>query len=344
MSSPLTSADTLADHLIAEIASLDGKPYEEIGVPTFFITEDLTAAPPVRTVDDALGARFARLARALATRSPALQSTDIGNLMEVFADREFPGFDAVTPHRRLFEPDAHPAPSDLSLPPTAPPVLTEIAEGMAGSRAIRAVNFHATPLYHAAEFRRQIAAYARAFEPVTPANFAAAIAGDWPYARPGLIPMLFEGFRDNLDVMLPILEEYGFVGWFFVPSIFLGLSPHEQRPFAAAHDLDPALQDEYPGERIALTWEEAREIRRRGHVFACHTRTHSAVTADTPLAMLEDEIVVAKAEMEAALGGEVDIFCWLGGTAIGEHPEADRLLRESGFRYLFSNFKIQRLQ
>lgn len=60
------------------------------------------------------------------------------------------------------------------------------------------------------------------------------------------------------------------------------------------------------------------------------------------LAVLEAEIVVAKAEMEEAFCREVDIFCWLGGAAIGAHLEADGLLREDEFRSLFSNFKTQR--
>ena len=68
------------------------------------------------------------------------------------------------------------------------------------------------------------------------------------------------------------------------------------------------------------------------------------MTPDTPRAVLEDEIAVAKAEMERELGIPVEIFCWLEGVALGINPEADALLRQSGYRYLLSNFKIQKLQ
>lgn len=349
MSYPHPAGDALADALLEEIAGLADRPYEEIGVPTFFIGEDLSggalsggARADERAVR--LGSDFTRLARALASKVPELKTADIGKLMEIFSDRQFPTFGAELPIKRVIDEAALLTELDHPMPDEADAVLVEIAAGMAGSRAIRAVNFHATPCYREAEFRRQIAAYAEAFEPVTRENFAAAVAGDWPHERHGLIPMLFEGFRDNLDVMLPILEEYGFTGFFFVPSIFLGLPAEEQRAFAAAHDLDPALKDEYPGERIALTWDEARAIAARGHVFACHSRTHNEVTADTPTETLVDEIVTAKREMEEGLGQEVDIFCWLGGAGVGVNPEADRMLRAAGFRYLFSNFKIQKLQ
>ena len=342
--------DTFADDLLEEIAGLgDDRPYEEIGVPTFFIGEDLSpgAPAPVARVDERasrLGWDFARMAHALAAKVPELKTADIGKLMEVFSDRQFPSFGARLPVKRVISDAALVAELNHPMPEPADAVLVEIAAGMAGARAIRAVNFHATPSYHADEYRRQIAAYAELFEPVTKDNFAAAVAGDWPHERPGMIPMLFEGFRDNYDVLLPILEEHGFTGFFFVPSLFPGIPAEVQREYAATHDLDPALADEYEGERIALSWDELRDIRRRGHVVACHTRTHFELTPETPVSVLREETLLAKAEMEDELGEEVDLFCWSIGAGLGMHPEADRLVRKAGFRYLFSNFKIQKLQ
>lgn len=233
--------------------------------------------------------------------------------------------------------------SRLLLPIPAADVVGEIVSGLSAGRRFQVVNFHATPRYREAEFRRQVETYARLFEPVTAENFEAALFGPWPYARPGLMPVLFEGFRDNLDVLLPILEEFGFCGWLFVPSYFLGVPPDEQRSYAAAHSLHFAARDEYEGERAALNWDEARAIVARGHRFACHSRHHSELRPETPRETLEDEIVAAKAEMERELGQSVDIFCWLRGAQTGINPVADDLLRQAGFRYLFSNFKIQKL-
>lgn len=235
-------------------------------------------------------------------------------------------------------------PCRLLLPGTAREMLSELIDGMVRSRLVRVVNFHATPRYREAEFRRQVEAYAERFEPITRANLPAAVDGSWPYPRPGLIPVLFEGYRDNLDVLLPILEEHGFTAWFFLPSAFMSVPAAEQRAYAAAHVLHLPARDEYPDDRIAITWDEARGIRDRGHVFACHSRTHAELLPDTPLSVIEDEIVGAKAEMEAELGCEVDTFCWLRGAEIGINPAADRLLLRSGFRYLFSKYKIQKLQ
>lgn len=338
----LSSQHAVADALIAEMARLGARPYEEIGVPAFFVP-DVPARPAEPGNRTELGTRFNELASALASRKPELDAGDVGKLVEVFADRHFPAFDSDASAQSAFSPEQLFALFAEQAPASAPQILTEMADGLARSRAIRAVNFHATPRYRAEEYRRQVDAYARAFEPITPSNFASALDGSWRYHRPGMMPMLFEGFRDNLDVLLPILEEYDFVGWFFVPPFFLGVPPKEQREFAAGHELDLPARDEYPGQRVALSWDEAREIRRRGHVFACHSRTHFKLTADTPREVLEDEIFLAKSEMESELGPGIDIFCWLGGAGLGVNPLADAMLREAGFRYLFSAFKIHQL-
>lgn len=342
MHSQVLSIETVMDALIDEPRCPEKSKYAEMGVPMFLIGEHATFdanAPPIDdTATNEISDYFRQLVGAMARRKPEIDHEDVAKLLEALADRYF-----MTGKRQSPVDEVLASPVHHLLPP-APPVLAELAVGMAHSRAIRLVNFHATPRYREAEFRRQIEACAEIFEPITPENFAAAVEGRWEHSRPGLMPALFEGYRDNIDVLLPILEQFGFTGWFFLPSGFLNVPAHEQRSYAASHRLHLPEQDEYPGERIVLTWDEAREIARRGHVFACHTRSHREVRPETPRDVLENEIVAAKAEMEAQLGVGVDIFCWLEGAAIGVNAEADAMLRDAGFRYLFSNFKIQQLQ
>jgi peptidoglycan/xylan/chitin deacetylase (PgdA/CDA1 family) len=233
--------------------------------------------------------------------------------------------------------------AELLMPGTAEAMLEQLVGGMAAGRVLRVVNFHATPRYRAEEYRRQFAAYARLFEPITFQNFDRAFDGTWPHAKPGLMPVLFEGFRDNVDVLLPILEEHGFKGWFFIPSAFPAMGPKVQRSFAKAHRLHLPAKDEYPDQRVAMTWDEAKDLANRGHGFACHSRTHFRLEPDTPDDVLWDEIHTAANEMRAGIGWPVEIFCWLHGAEAGVNPRADAMLVEAGFRYLVSNFKVQRL-
>lgn len=231
----------------------------------------------------------------------------------------------------------------LRLPGTVDETLGALVGGLAAGRMIRVVNFHATPRYRADQYRRQLEAYARLFAPITHLNFDSAFDGSWSDPRPGLMPVLFEGFRDNVDVMVPILEEFGFKGWFFIPSAFPAVGPAVQRSYAKAHTLHLPRRDEYPGDRVAMTWAEAKEMAARGHGFACHSRTHFDLKPDTPDHVLWDEIHTAAVEMREGIGWPVEIFCWLRGAEAGVNPRADAMLREAGFRYLFSNFKVQRL-
>ena len=334
------SVEAMIDAMVTDPDRFETAKYVEMGVPMFLIGEDTTSAASVNvTATDPLGAQFAELARAFAARKPVLDLDDLAALLEALAERYF-----LTHGTDVVERQFGHASAELALPAAVPPVMSELATGMAQGRAVRLVNFHATPRYREAEFRQQIEAYSKTFEPITASNFADAVAGRWPHDRPGLMPTLFEGYRDNLDVLLPILEEFGFTGWFFIPSAFLSVPAHDQRSFAGSHCLHLPEHDEYPDRRIALNWDEAREIARRGHAFACHTRTHNELTPQTMRSVLVDEIVAAKTEMEAELGDEVSMFCWLGGAEIGVNAEADAMLREAGYRYLFSNFKIQKLQ
>ncbi|MEZ5776911.1 MAG: polysaccharide deacetylase family protein [Paracoccaceae bacterium] len=229
----------------------------------------------------------------------------------------------------------------IILPKSPAETAAELASGFRSGRAIHLINYHATPSIHASGYRAQIGACAGKFSSLAEGGVGGLFgvrAG-----KPVLAPILFEGFRDNYDVLLPILEEFGFVGWFFIPSHFLNVPPRRQRIFAARHELHYG-PDAYPGERIALSWAELRDAHARGHMVACHSRNHTALHPDTPDAVLYDEIVLAKRELEEGLGAEVDTFCYLYGAEYGLNPRADKLLVEAGFRYLFSNFRLQRLQ
>lgn len=207
---------------------------------------------------------------------------------------------------------------------------------------IAAVNFHSTPSHRGPEFAAQARRLAARFDPLTEAGLEAITAGHRPSPRPVVMPVLYEGFRDNLDVLLPLLEEVGLTAWLMIPPGFLEVEPEDQRVFAAAHDLILPT-DEYPGERIALTWDELRGIAARGHVVCCHTRSHAPLSPDTPDAVLEWEIASAQALLRRRLGRPSRVFCWGRGAAAGVNPRADAMLRREGFRFLVSHLRVQRL-
>jgi peptidoglycan/xylan/chitin deacetylase (PgdA/CDA1 family) len=218
----------------------------------------------------------------------------------------------------------------------------DLARAFASGAVVRAVNFHNTPAGRAADYDRELAALAERFAPTSEDDLAQVIAtGRWPRGRPGVIVALYNGYRNNADVMRPLLERHGLIGWFFVATKYVSCPPGDQLAFGAARNL-AGVPGEYADGRHALSWDEVRAVDRAGHVIASHTRNHARVP-DGDASALEEEIVGAQADLVRELGHPVRSFAWLLGAAYGESPLADAALGRAGYEFLFSNFRIQRL-
>ena len=212
---------------------------------------------------------------------------------------------------------------------------------LSAGRRLALVNWHTTPLGRRDAYAAQVASLARRFGPMTP-DALERMAGGWTPPRPLLMPVLFEGFRDNLDVILPLLEEHGFTAWLVIPPGFLDVEPVDQRLYAATNTLIYP-EDSYPGERIAMTWDELGAVEERGHVVCCHSRDHAVPVPGLPDAALEWEIASAQALFERRLGIRPETFCWRRGAGLGVEPRADAILRREGVRWLLSSFSLQRI-
>lgn len=220
--------------------------------------------------------------------------------------------------------------------------VASLIRAFAEGAPIHAVNFHNTPQRRAAEYDRELALLAERFSPVTEDGLARFLStGRWPGPKPGVIVALYNGYRNNWDVMRPLLDRHGLRGWFFVASGYVDCPTADQLAYGAAHSL-ATIPNEYPDGRYALGWDEVRALDRAGHVIASHTRSHTRVSLEDPAA-LEAEIVGSQEDFVRALGRPVRGFAWLMGAAYGETPQADRLVDRAGYEFLFSNFRVQRL-
>ena len=237
-------------------------------------------------------------------------------------------------------PAAHP-PGWIPPAPLPEGTVDRLAAHLSAGRWVRAVNWHTTPPCRRGAFAAQVAELARRFDPM-PADGLERIAEGWRPARPVLMPILFEGFRDNLDVILPLLEDAGFTAWLVIPPGFLEVEPCDQRAYAAANRLIYP-EDAYPGERIAMTWDELGALAGRGHVVACHSRDHAALLPDMSDGALEWQIASGRSLIERRLGVSPAIFCWRRGAGLGLEPRADAILAREGFRWLLSNLSLQRI-
>lgn len=206
---------------------------------------------------------------------------------------------------------------------------------------IRTINFHNTSKAQADRYDRQLAHYRKFFSAVTEDDLDGYLAtGQWHKQKPGLIIAVYEGYRNGYDVLAPLLERHGLIGWFFIITGFLNSTVKNQAKFAHAHYIE-MLTREYPDGRYALTWEEVRQLERK-HVIASHARTHSQLSTLAP-AVVEREVVGSQEDFEQHLGRKVRSFVSLTGPPYGEDPVSDKLIKLAGYDFVFSNFRIQRI-
>lgn len=196
---------------------------------------------------------------------------------------------------------------------------------------IRAINYHGTPAGAKETLRQHLEFFRRHFTGVSLADLDAFYStGAWPKKLPGLIISFDDGLRNNYEIAAPLLDEFGFVGWFFVPTAFVGLKDglvdfvDNQHIFRGNSEADQA----------PLNWQQVKDLAAR-HVVGSHTQTHVRLTKDMPAGVLQVEIWESKRVLEQQLGTQVRCFCWVGGEEDAYSRSAARAVREAGYDYSF---------
>lgn len=197
---------------------------------------------------------------------------------------------------------------------------------------VRCVNYHSVPPERAEAFDRQVRWFADRYEFVGPKELAALIEGHWPHRRPGVLFSFDDGCRTHAEVVAPVLEKHGAVGWFSVPSGFCDVPEAEQRAWAREHAISAWAP---PGDpRLAMTWEQVRELDRR-HVIVSHTRDHVRLAEALGEEAVRRQIFDDKRALEARLGHEVLAFAWVGGEEFAYSAAGARAIEAAGFRFAF---------
>ena len=226
--------------------------------------------------------------------------------------------------------------------PTFAGRVNELGDVFAHHPLIRAVNFHSTSRSRQDGYDRQLEQYSRRFTSVNEAELREYLTtGRWHKDKPGLIVSVFEGYRNSYEILHPLIEKHGFVGWYWIITGFIDTPVPMQLGYADRHDIDMLTHD-YPDGRYALTWEEIRRLDEK-HVVACHTRSHQLLSTFDP-ARRREEIVGSQEQFRKHLGHRVNSFVSLTGPPHGEDATTDALVREAGFEFVFSNFRIQRIR
>jgi peptidoglycan/xylan/chitin deacetylase (PgdA/CDA1 family) len=203
------------------------------------------------------------------------------------------------------------------------------------NKFIRAVNYHYTPSHNNTNFAQQLELFRNYFSDVNLTDLDNFFYNhQWTKPKPGLIISFDDGFRSNYLVAAPLLEKYGFTGWFFVCTDFISCPANKQEDFAKAHHINYCSQEAIY-KPLAMSWEDIIDLDKRGHVIGSHTKTHYRMEKNAPLRRIEEEITNSKNILEEKLNHEINIFAWVGGEVGNYNPNAANRIKKAGYKYSF---------
>ena len=191
-----------------------------------------------------------------------------------------------------------------------------LQRALIGTAHVRAVNYHDTPSETVEMFRRHLAYYSDQYVPVGPNELEAALSGNWQFNKPGLLLSFDDGLASNYEIAAPILEEFGWRGWFFVPPDLVEsaeiLNDTEQMELAHRSRIYPMVAPDQAPRRVFMNWNELRSLAQR-HEIGSHTANHCWLEDGLAEEKLVVEIVGSRRTLEAKLERQINSFCWVGG-------------------------------
>lgn len=128
-----------------------------------------------------------------------------------------------------------------------------------------------------------------------------------------------DAYKDFLDNALPLLEEFGFKAYVFVPAAMVGkYNEWDWRKLNVKKEL--------------MSWEDLRFIVSKGHRVGSHSLSHPDLTKLQEKDLWR-EVHHSKLLLEDKLGVSVDTFCYPYGRYDGAVIE---MVRRAGYRFAFT--------
>jgi peptidoglycan/xylan/chitin deacetylase (PgdA/CDA1 family) len=189
------------------------------------------------------------------------------------------------------------------------------------SNYIRIINYHDTPGNTSENFNKQLIYYCQHYVPVSLADLDSFLGGgSWKRDKPGLIIAFDDGYKSNFSIAAPLLDDHGFIGWFFIPTDYI---------YAEASESPKRFNG-----MVTMSWEEVKKLD-NNHVIGSHTMTHHRMVVATSPAKMNDEISQSKKTLEEQLKHEISVFCWCGGETHTYNTTAAMCIKQAGYRYAF---------
>lgn len=171
---------------------------------------------------------------------------------------------------------------------------------------VRVINYHDTPIKSKDNFEKQILYFKENFEIINEEEFHLFLNKQKVFQnKPGLLLTFDDGYKDNLDVAIPILKKYDVKAIFFIFA---------RNILSEAHDF--------------MNLNDIKKIKEEGFGIGCHTMTHHRMNCNDTSECLIEEIVRAKEIMQEKLNFQINSFCWVGGELNTYTKEAMKLIQQ----------------
>lgn len=198
----------------------------------------------------------------------------------------------------------------------------------------RTLHYHNTPSFYGKLYEKQLKYIAEHYVSLNLKNLSLKLQRD-TFEHPdkkSILIGLFDGYRNNYEVLYPMLGRYGLTAWYLLVSDFLNTPVKEQEKMLEPYHMQ-YIVGEYEDGRYAMSWEEAREVSRK-HVIVNHSSTHYFITSDTDEKRVCYEIDHAHGMIEKNTGTRPIVFSALGGADFYTNPTVSKKLREKGYQYM----------
>jgi|WetSurMetagenome_2_1015567.scaffolds.fasta_scaffold17202_2 peptidoglycan/xylan/chitin deacetylase (PgdA/CDA1 family) len=200
-------------------------------------------------------------------------------------------------------------------------------------KKIRVIIYHSIPLERKNEFESHLGFYKKNYTIIDEAELIRFFDNnEIKLDKQGLILSFDDGYKNNYDIVKPVLEKHNITGWFFIPTGILKIDKEQHLEFAKINRLSYELNED---ERIFMNKFELMELS-ENHVIGCHTDRHVRLSDEVSKnnEILESEIIKSKIYLEEILVKKVRSFAWVGGEENNYSSLANKIIK-SNYEYSF---------
>lgn len=212
------------------------------------------------------------------------------------------------------------------------------------------------------EFRREMEFVAKNFDVIT---FRDIVENGADYYRRPLVVTFDDGYKDNHDIVLPILEDVGIPAVFFVTTDYIdgrNIPWWDEIAFLMAENILPlqgkdiseilgyckSISDDerirflgklrtdaknIPPVHLMMDWGDVRGLNDAGMEIGSHTVSHPMLRNITDKAKLVKELRESKRKIEKEIGGQVYSFSYPVGRASSADDDIVDAVKDAGYKF-----------